>query len=246
MATVEPNNGTHAGNRAVPRRTDDDVRVREGRYDLGVAEARERFGGIDVAGSLAGMLVALALLVILGGLAAAAIGAFGYQLGNTADGEEISIAGLVAGLTVLFVSFLIGGWAAGRMARYNGGVNGLMTAVWTLVIAAILAGIGAWLGNEYDVFSNVNLPQWFSRDEWNTGAIVSGGGALLVMLLGRYLGGKWGERLHRRADAVIAATREGGIVREREIARDTHVRRETHTVGSTDDADRDPSLRDHR
>jgi hypothetical protein len=31
------------------------------------------------------------------------------------------------------------------------------------------------------------------------------------MLVGGLLGGLWGERFHRRADATIAATREGGI-----------------------------------
>jgi hypothetical protein len=37
------------------------------------------------------------------------------------------------------------------------------------------------------------------------GAVVSGAIALLAMLLGGYVGGRWGERFHRRADATIAA-----------------------------------------
>ena len=31
-----------------------------------------------------------------------------------------SVAGLVGGLAVLLVAFLVGGWVAGRMARYDG------------------------------------------------------------------------------------------------------------------------------
>jgi hypothetical protein len=172
---------------------------------VGVAEARRRFGGIDVAASLAGMLVALALVVVLGGVIAAAIGAYGYQVGLEGNERELSIAGLAGGIVTLFLAFLFGGWAAGRMARYDGGKNGLMSAVWALILAAILAGLGAWLGEEYDVFRNRGLPQWFSDEAMTVGAIASGAIALLAMLLGGYLGGRWGERLHRRADATIAA-----------------------------------------
>ena len=178
---------------------------------MGRAEARRRFGGLDIPASLAGMLVALALVVIIGGLLGAAIGAFGYQVGLEGNEREVSIAGLVAGLITLFVSFLLGGWAAGRIARYDGARNGLMTAVWAIVLAAILAGLGAWLGSEYDVFRNIRLPQWFSDQTWTVGAIISGIVGLAAMLVGGTLGGIWGERYHRRADATIAATREGGI-----------------------------------
>lgn len=100
---------------------------------------------------------------------------------------------------------------AGRIARYDGPLNGAMTGVWTLILAAILAGLGAWLGSEYNVFRNVELPQWFSRDALTAGAIVSGVVAVAGMLLAGALGGAWGERFHRRADATIATTRPGGV-----------------------------------
>lgn len=190
--------------------------------DAGIADVRRRFGGLDVPAELTGMLVALALLVIVGGIIAAAIGAFGYQAGVEGLQEELSIAGLIGGLITLFIAFLIGGWAAGRIARYDGGKNGLMTAVWAIILAAILGGLGVWLGSEYDVFSNVGLPQFFRSDAFTVGAIVSGVGALVVMLLAGYFGGLWGERFHRRADAAIVSTSEGGIrgegVQERTVS----------------------------
>lgn len=192
------------------------------RRDVGIADVRRRFGGLDVPAELSGMLVALALLVVVGGIIGAAIGAFGYQAGVEGLEEELSVAGLIGGLVTLFIAFLIGGWAAGRMARYDGGKNGLMTAVWAIILAAILGGLGVWLGREYDIFSNVGLPQFFRSDAFTVGAIVSGLGALVFMLLAGYLGGRWGERFHRRADAAIAATREGGIrgegVQERTVS----------------------------
>src|SRR5215208_3116434 len=101
--------------------------------------------------------------------------------------------------------------AAARIARYDGVRNGLMTGVWTLLLAAILAVLGATLGSEYDVLSNVDLPNWFSRDALTAGAIVSGVVAVIAMLGGGALGGSRGDRYHRRADAAILDTRGGGL-----------------------------------
>jgi VIT1/CCC1 family predicted Fe2+/Mn2+ transporter len=188
-----------------------DVSTGEARRDPAVRAARERFGGLDWPATLVGTLTALAVLVLLGGLIGAAVGLIGYQTGLENAVEEISVASLVGGLVTLFIAFAIGGWAAGRMARYDGARNGLMTAVWAVVLAAILSALGAIFGGEYDVFRNVQLPQFFSRDALTLGAIVSALVAIAVMLVAGLLGGKWGERYHRRADATIIGTREGGV-----------------------------------
>ena len=185
-----------------------------GRADAGVRVARERFGGIDIPATLVGMLTALALTALLGGLVGAAIGAIGYQRGLDDAADDVSIAGLAGGIAVLFLAFLVGGWAAARIARYDGLRNGLMTGVWTLLLGAIVSALAAWAGSEYDVFRNVDMPQWFSRDALTAGAIVSGVLAIAAMLLGGLLGGIWGERYHRRADETIAAAREGALRRE--------------------------------
>jgi hypothetical protein len=191
------------------------VRTSAARSNVSVEAARSRFGGLDVPASLVGMLTALALLTLLGGLVGAAIGAIGYQTGVEGNATELSIAGLVGGLVALFIAYYVGGWAAGRIARYDGVRNGIMTGVWTIVLGAILAALGATLGDKYNVLANVDLPNWFSRDALTTGAIVSGIAAIAAMLLGGALGGAVGARYHRRADAAVLATREGGISRTR-------------------------------
>jgi hypothetical protein len=179
-----------------------------------IAAARERFGGIDLPASLVGMLTALAMVVLLGGLIAAAIGEIGYQTGLDGDNvADISLASLIGGVAVLFVSYLIGGWTAGRIARYDGARNGLMTAVWTLVLAAVLSALAAALGNDYDVLSNVDLPQWFNRDAITTVAIVSGAAGIAAMLLGGLLGGLWGTRYHRLADETLLEAHDTPVVR---------------------------------
>ena len=192
-----------------------DTRVVEDVHgDGGIAEARGRFGGVDVPATLVGMLAALAFLVLFGGLVGAAVGAIGYQAGLDGNERELGIGGLVGGLVALALAYVLGGWTAGRIARYDGPRNGLMTGVWTIVLAAVLSGLGAWLGAEYDVLARIELPQWFSRDALTAGAILSGVIAIATMLAAGALGGAWGERFHRRADAVVAQSPTSRRVRD--------------------------------
>jgi hypothetical protein len=189
-----------------------------------LSEARERFGGVSISGSFIGMLTALAMTFLLGGLAAAIIGAVGYETGVETNGEELTIAGLIAGVAVLFLSFLVGGWTAGRIARYNGATNGAMTVVWLLVLGAVLAAAGAWIAAEYNVLDNAYVPNWFGRwftdDQVTFGAIVSGLVAMALAFLGAILGGAMGERYHRKADRYIAdriVDERDGTLRENSI-----------------------------
>ncbi|MDQ4081346.1 MAG: hypothetical protein M3123_00410, partial [Actinomycetota bacterium] len=174
-------------------RRDRNVSPREARRDAGVRAAHERFGGLDIPATLVGMLTALAVLILLGGLVSAAVGAIGYQTGLKGDEiGDISIASLIGGLVTLFIAFAIGGWAAGRMARYDGARNGFMTAVWAILLAAILSALAAWLGSKYDILRQADLPQWFSQDALTVGGIVSALIAIAVMLFAGLLGGLWG------------------------------------------------------
>ena len=184
----------------------------------GIAAARERFGGIDIPATLVGMLTALSTTLILAGLIGAAVGAVGYQTGLESDAQDISTASLIGGVAVLFVAYLIGGWAAGRIARYDGARNGFATGIWTLILAAILSGLAGWLGSEYDVFGNVDLPQWFSTDAFTTSAIISGIAAVIAMFVGGTLGGMTGARYHRRADRTILSVPRSDTVRTAERA----------------------------
>jgi len=177
----------------------------------GLEAARSRYGGLDVPASLAGMLVGLAMLLLLAGLASAAFGAIAFRTGPTdlpGTVEELSIGALIAAGVVIFLAFLIGGWSAGRMSRYNGALNGFMVAVWFVVLLVVLAVLGIVAGDNYNLFDNLrvaeaSLPNWFSTDEITTGAIVSSIAFAVVMIVGAILGGIWGTRLHRKADRTI-------------------------------------------
>lgn len=183
----------------------------------GVDAARERFGGRDLPASFAGMLVALAALLLLAGLASAAIGTIAFQTGVEGNENELSLGALIAAGAVIFLAFLLGGWAAGRMARYNGALNGFMVAVWFIVLGVVLAIAGAIVGNTYNLFDNLRvaeatLPNWFSAEDVTAGAIIGSLAFVALMVLGAVLGGLWGTRMHTRADREIAAGHTGGVV----------------------------------
>ena len=196
------------------------VRVPEAEHESGLEAARSRFGGFDLPASLAGMMVALASLLILAGLASAAIGAIAFQTGVAGNEEELSVGALVTAGAVIFLAFLFGGWAAGRMARYNGALNGFIVAVWFLVLLMVLTVLGAVAGDSYDLFGDLqvakaSLPNWFSADQATSGAIVSSIAFALLMVMGAVLGGVWGTRMHRQADREITSSHNDGVVRRR-------------------------------
>ena len=201
-----------------PSAAPEGVRVTDVTGDVGLDVARSRFGAVDVPATLAGTLAALGTSVLLAGVLGAA-GTFGYQMGLDDATEGLTVAGLLGGLATLLIAFLVGGWVAGRVARYDGGRNGLLTALWFVVLAAATAGLGAWAGDKYDVFANVNLPQWFDSDALTGAAVASGLLALAVMLGAGWAGGRLGERYHRRADSVVAHTRPGAVGTPRRIVR---------------------------
>ena len=165
--------------------------------------ARGRFGGLDVVGSLFGALVTIASLVLLGGVLAAIFGSDAASIDTSLDTlEAITTESLLVAAATIFLSCFLGGWAAGRSARFDGAANGVMTVVWVLAIGVVLAAVGSWLGDEYDVFANSDLPQ-FVTDEfalWGSVAFVA---TLVLMLVGGAIGGALGESWHRRADRAM-------------------------------------------
>jgi hypothetical protein len=186
------------------RPVDEHIRIDDDGHAVRVVDTHHRYGGFDAGASIAGALTALGTTVLLGGLLGG-IGTIGYQLDLERGTDELSAAGLIGGIVTLIVAFLVGGWVAGRIARYDGGRNGLMTAVWFIFAALLLALLGAWLGDRYDVFQDLRVPQWFSDNATTATAIVSGVVAAVIMLGAGFAGGLIGARYHARADAYLAA-----------------------------------------
>jgi hypothetical protein len=172
-----------------------------------VAAQHDRFGGTKWGAAFFGWLSANGLAVLLVALLSAAGVAIGLTrgapstAGTTQNAGGIGIAGAVALLVALFLAYLAGGYVAGRMARFDGARQGV--AVWLigLLVVIVLAAVGVAFGAKYNVLAQLDLPR-IPVDEGTatTGGIIALVAVLLVTLLGAVLGGKLGDRFHRKVD----------------------------------------------
>jgi len=168
---------------------------------------RSRYGGIKWGAAFFGWLSANGLAVLLVALLSAAGVAIGLTQGvpSTDDAaDEASTIGIVGGivlLVILFLAYLAGGYVAGRMARFDGARQGIAVWIIGLVVVLALAVAGVVFGSQYNVLQQLNLPR-IPIDEGTatTGGIIALVAVLLVTLLGAILGGKMGDRYHRKVD----------------------------------------------
>jgi len=189
-------------------------------------------GGVSFGAVFTGVVVAfgatLILTAIVGGIAAET----GVDAGEVAEQGPTDV-GLGLGIAMIgafFLSYLWGGYTAGRMGRGAGAINGLLVPI----VAAIIGAIVVAIVNQYDVTANLNLPFTEGRltaDEesvlYDWGETI-GLGMVIAMVAGGILGGmigtRWHTKLERRAvdehtaerEAAIAESRDADLKRERE------------------------------
>ena len=171
------------------------------------ARQREEFGGVSWTCAFFGWLVSVGIAAILLGLLSAAGAAFG--LGDVSDAEAeanaetIGIVGAVLLLLVLGLAYYFGGYVSGRMSRFDGARQGL--AVWGigLVVTIALAVLAVLFGSEYNVLEPLNLPRIpIDEGSLTVGAAIALVAVLVGTLLAAAVGGKAGERFHRKVDRV--------------------------------------------
>jgi hypothetical protein len=174
---------------------------------LATARARQRdeFGGVNWGASFFGWLVAVGVAVLLIALLAAAGAAIGLTATTeseaTSNAEEIGLGGGIALVVVLMLAYYAGGYVAGRMSRFDGGRQGLGTWAIGLLVTIVVAGAAVVLGDEYNVLERLDLPSLPVGDQTlATGGIVALAAIALGSLLAAMLGGKVGERYHKRVD----------------------------------------------
>jgi hypothetical protein len=168
---------------------------------------REEFGGISWLSTLVGWLAAAGLTAILAGVLAAAGAALALnEVGDKVSGSEaetIGLAGGIALLVVLAVAYYLGGYAAGRMARFDGARQGVGVWLWGVVAAVVVAVLAAVGGAKYNVLDALNLPRLPVDDgTLTTGGLIALLASLAVTLGAAVVGGKAGERFHRKVDRI--------------------------------------------
>ncbi|MGI8807811.1 MAG: hypothetical protein ACR2KK_08225 [Acidimicrobiales bacterium] len=157
------------------------------------------FGGFSVTSVLAGVLVAYGAFAILLGLAAAIVGAVGDDTDLSTGWEELGTVGglVVAGL--LLLSYLFGGYVAGRMARRNGLAHGAGVLILGVVIVGAVAALARSSGDVDTVADNLrSLGIPTTADEYGEAGTVAGIASLVALVVGSLLGGVLGERWHAR------------------------------------------------
>jgi hypothetical protein len=171
-----------------------------------VDRQHDSFGGFKWGAAFFGWLSANGLTVLLLALASAAGVAFGItQIQDTQEAatnaEEIGIAGAIVLLLILALGYYAGGYVAGRMARFDGARQGFGVWLIGLLVVIALAVAGAVAGAEYNVLSEMNLPRIpVDEGDATTAGIISLVAVLAVTLLAAIMGGKVGERYHRKVD----------------------------------------------
>jgi hypothetical protein len=167
------------------------------------ASLAERFGGFYWGSDFIGFAVAIFFTLVFFGIVSAIVGTVGYQMGApvpkvggpvSGTTQNLGLGGLIGGLVALFLAYLIGGYTAGRMARFDGVKNGIGVVIWTVVVAIILGILGAVLGNRFNVASQIHLN--VNGATLTTAGVIS----VIVALIVAALGGSMGAGYHRRID----------------------------------------------
>ena len=171
---------------------------------------------------VAGFLVALGTIALIGGIAAAV----GSGLGISTDGistdewRQAGIGGAIAAAAVFFVAFFFGGYTAGRMGRRAGFRHGLLVFGLMVLVGAVIAALTAAFGDAdaaRDAVQDQGVPT--DANTWSDIGLGAGIAAVLAMLLGSVLGGIKGEKWHGKLLSAyadrhdpVAVTRDDGTV----------------------------------
>lgn len=175
-------------------------------------EAEERedrlsdmYGGVDWLASFLGFVFA----VVAGGVLFAVVSlvlvplGVSIQIGGQLGPAAITALALLA--ILIFLTFLFGGYVAGRLARFDGGRNGAMIVLWTLIIGFLGFVIASFLPGAAgeamrDFIQGSAMP--LAGEVLAIGAvgIATAVVAVLIAILGGIVGGRLGGRYHTEID----------------------------------------------
>ncbi len=169
---------------------------------------RDEFGGINWGAAFFGWVVAVGIGVLLTAIASAAGAAIGLTDTTTAqsNADTIGIVGGALLIAIAVLAYYAGGYVAGRMSRFDGARQGFGVWLFGLIVTLAVAAAGAILGDQYNVFEKLNLPRVpVSTSELTTGGAIALAAIVLGSLIAAVVGGKVGQRYHRRVDRAALA-----------------------------------------
>lgn len=152
--------------------------------------SRER--GIKWGSVALGWLVAVIGTIVIGVILRSL---YALSAGPSVEATEVGAAAILISLITGFLSYLLGGYVAGRSARVSGAVNGAMTAIFGLIVGLVLAiilFILALISAGVTGSANMILPNAPVGFGLGGGAFLAGLILLAVHIAAGYLGGKLG------------------------------------------------------
>jgi hypothetical protein len=168
------------------------------------------YRGFKFGAAFFGWLIAIAMSVLLTlAVSAAALGTaevLDYTRGK-AEAQAGAAAMTAAAVAVLMLTLACytGGYVAGRLARFDGGRQGLGVWMFALLFAVLMAGGGALLNSQYDLLDKLSRPDIsLTNSELTTGGIIAAAALIVLTLLFAILGGKAGKRYHDKIDRLIS------------------------------------------
>ncbi|HZY65395.1 MAG TPA: tetraspanin family protein [Rubrobacteraceae bacterium] len=222
----QPGGGEARTRRATRKNTEGDARETQvmrssgaapGGYFEAMEEREERlrdiYGGTDWLASFLGFIFAIvggAVLALIPALVLIPLG-FSIDLSGGSLGTA-AITGLAIVGVVLFLMYFFGGYVAGRLARFDGGLNGVMLLVWTVIVGVLLVLAGGIFSsflpagvaeNMQSFIQGTMLPGFNNLVAQGAIGIAILIAAVLVALLGAFVGGRTGARYHRDIDYTL-------------------------------------------
>jgi hypothetical protein len=150
--------------------------------------------------ALAGTMVAygtsIVVVAVVAGLAAR-VSTTGSSTLTSYDWRQIGGGSAAVLGRAMLLSYLLGGYVAGRMARRSGLLNGFFVFALGIAIVGVAAGvIGSRTGGGtlLEGLRRVGIPT--TRTEWGHFTTLAGIASIAAMLVGSLVGGVLGERWH--------------------------------------------------
>ena len=165
------------------------------RSDLAQLAGRGPFSLLSM---LAGVLVGYAAFALLLGGAVAILRGNGSQLDLSENWGDLSATGGLMLGALLFVSYLVAGYIAGRMAWRRGVAHGVLVFLGSILLVGVAAALLRVLTQPEDVEGITDALKSFgvptTAEEWGSVGPVLWVATLVGMFLGSVLGGMLGER----------------------------------------------------
>jgi hypothetical protein len=167
------------------------------------------YRGFKFGAAFFGWLIMMSMVVLLTAIITGAAVGSAYVLDYTradADQQAGTVAMTAAAVLVVMVclAFYIGGYVAGRLARFDGARQGFGVWMFFLLLTVIATATGAFLNNQYDLVGRVDRPNVpLANDTLLTGGLITAAALLMLPLLAALLGGKTGQRYHDKIDDML-------------------------------------------